>query len=704
VKRKEERKMRKKWIAIFMTLCLLLSGCQGNVKETEQKEDRQETAENTKAPECEYTWATSHCTYHIEMSSLVYVPENSDDEYEFFSQECLVQSDYQGKELQRIPADQLGITDGVDITFLHVSEKEVLICWNTYAGDESKAHIYSVPVIWKDGSEEIAVEKKQLLFEADSDFTPEYVADTKECILLNFDNKLEEYDRKNNKLTQIKYENKPLKYSHILYENNMDSFVFFAVQGRKSAAYHYNCETKKVREIIKDERSMLYQGGEDKLFYTAVKEENGVLCYDVYQYDCKTREKSVFLTEEQIRNALTEKPEEGMDLIREMAFEDGKLKLEINVKGKGVLLNCDMQTGEPVQEGEGKIQKAQEYLLEKPLTNADKKYTNANDHNVFIQTIENDTNYSVDEYTLDGKFVRHIFTNNFHCAKPWMLYYANNQELIFGDGEQAYTVPLVLKNGNSFPQPEKAEKICDANISVYESNLYADENYLVYNTVSNCYCVYDRKNKEFVKKKGIPERNVYLLSRVGNCFVFDSTIDGKEGEFLYDRRGDVRICIANWAADTAVKIGDEKRNQVIYTTDRGIWTYDLKKNKKERLAKWNKHDSISEMFIWKDQLFMLTSGNQSLYSCSLDEKGKLHYEEEFTKAVKKYEQESQLEIDIETVRVVEDKIGIYAGLWSAEGEEIEEDTYFCYDLVTKQLKKEEKNDPEMFYRYIKNSK
>ena len=696
--------MRKKWIAIFMTLCLLLSGCQGNVKETEQKEDRQETAENTKAPECEYTWATSHCTYHIEMSSLVYVPENSDDEYEFFSQECLVQSDYQGKELQRIPADQLGITDGVDITFLHVSEKEVLICWNTYAGDESKAHIYSVPVIWKDGSEEIAVEKKQLLFEADSDFTPEYVADTKECILLNFDNKLEEYDRKNNKLTQIKYENKPLKYSHILYENNMDSFVFFAVQGRKSAAYHYNCETKKVREIIKDERSMLYQGGEDKLFYTAVKEENGVLCYDVYQYDCKTREKSVFLTEEQIRNALTEKPEEGMDLIREMAFEDGKLKLEINVKGKGVLLNCDMQTGEPVQEGEGKIQKAQEYLLEKPLTNADKKYTNANDHNVFVQTIENDTNYSVDEYTLDGKFVRHIFTNNFHCAKPWMLYYANNQELIFGDGEQAYTVPLVLKNGNSFPQPEKAEKICDANISVYESNLYADENYLVYNTVSNCYCVYDRKNKEFVKKKGIPERNVYLLSRVGNCFVFDSTIDGKEGEFLYDRRGDVRICIANWAADTAVKIGDEKRNQVIYTTDRGIWTYDLKKNKKERLAKWNKHDSISEMFIWKDQLFMLTSGNQSLYSCSLDEKGKLHYEEEFTKAVKKYEQESQLEIDIETVRVVEDKIGIYAGLWSAEGEEIEEDTYFCYDLVTKQLKKEEKNDPEMFYRYIKNSK
>ena len=210
--------MKKKSIAIFMTLCLFLTGCQGNVNKTEQKEEKQETTDIAQAEiECEYTWATSHCTYRTEEMELSDGADGEDEED--ICQECLVQSDYQGKELQRIPADQLGITDGVDITFLHVSEKEVLICWNTYAGDESKAHIYSVPVIWKDGSEEIAVEKKQLLFEADSDFTPEYVADTKECILLNFDNKLTEYDRKNNKLTQIKYENKPLKYSHILYEN-----------------------------------------------------------------------------------------------------------------------------------------------------------------------------------------------------------------------------------------------------------------------------------------------------------------------------------------------------------------------------------------------------------------------------------------------------------------------------------------------------
>ena len=327
--------MRKKFIVVFMTICLLLTGCQVNVKETEQKENRQETADITQAEiECEYTWATSHCTYRIETSSQVHVPENSDEEYELFAQECLVQSDYQGKVLQKIPADQMGLSNGEDITFLHVSENEVLICWNSYTEDESKAHIYSVPIIWKDGSEEIAADKKQLLFERDSEFAPKYIMDTEKCILLNFDNKLTEYDRKSNKITQIKYENKPLKFSHILYENNKDSFVFFAVQRRKSAAYHYSCETKEVQEIIKDERSMLYQGGENKLFYTAVKEENGSLCYDVYQYDCKSGKKSVLVTEEQIRNALSEKPEKEEDLIREMAFEDGKLKLEINVKGE----------------------------------------------------------------------------------------------------------------------------------------------------------------------------------------------------------------------------------------------------------------------------------------------------------------------------------------------------------------------------------
>ena len=37
----------------------------------------------------------------------------------------------------------------------------------------------------------------------------------------------------------------------------------------------------------------------------------------------------------------------------------------------------------------------------------------------------------------------------------------------------------------------------------------------MYNTVSNCYCVYDRKNKEFVKKKGIPAEKLYQSDEEG---------------------------------------------------------------------------------------------------------------------------------------------------------------------------------------------
>ena len=37
--------MKKKSIAIFMTLCLILTGCQGNVNKTEQKEEKQEKAD-----------------------------------------------------------------------------------------------------------------------------------------------------------------------------------------------------------------------------------------------------------------------------------------------------------------------------------------------------------------------------------------------------------------------------------------------------------------------------------------------------------------------------------------------------------------------------------------------------------------------------------------------------------------------------------
>ena len=695
--------MRKKFIAIFMTLCLLLTGCQGNVNKTEQKEKKQETTENTKAEiECEYTWATSHCTYRTEEMELSDGADGEDEED--ICQECLVQSDYEGKVIQKIPAESLGLTDTQGIHFMNVSENEVLI-FSTYDSSDL-VKVYSVPVIRKGDREEIAIEKIQQLFLEFADFWMDckYITDTKEYILFNWEGEMAEYDRKKNKFTRIKYKNKPLEVGSILYENNQDYVVLYGFLGDETAVYYYNFVTKKMQEITKDERS-IYQGGDDKLFYTAVKGEKSGLCYDVYQFDCKSGEKSVLVTEEQIRNALSEKPEEGMDLIREIGYEDGTLKLAINVKGKCVLLACDTKTGKLVQEGEGKLQKTQEYLQEKPLTNADKNYTNANDYNVFVQRLENDMNYVLDEYTLDGTFVRHIFTNNFHCTnQTWKLLYANNQELIFyvedyDLGNYLYTVPLMLADGSSFPQMKKAKKICKCNKELEEprqGDVYADSDYIVYQDGMYQIHVYDRKKKTFVKIKGIPETNMYLSGLVGKYFILSSKPYKEKGKekyaFSYYKIGSDQIHIMDPACYTsAAAIGDKKRKQVIYALRKGIWTYDLKQDKKKRLVKWNKKDYVSEMCIRKDRLFVFTGEKDEVYSYSLTGKEKqLHYEKELTETLKKFEQQNDLELVIDSVDVVNNKICIHS--WQDDEYLI----YLCYDPATKQLKKVRKSDPEMF--------
>ena len=73
-----------------------------------------------------------------------------------------------------------------------------------------------MPVIRKDGKEEIAVDKKQLVFEnyLDSRFNDfEYIASTKECILFQYDfgDKMAEYDRRSKKFSKIEYNNVPLR-------------------------------------------------------------------------------------------------------------------------------------------------------------------------------------------------------------------------------------------------------------------------------------------------------------------------------------------------------------------------------------------------------------------------------------------------------------------------------------------------------------
>lgn len=703
----------KKIIVLSMIFCLILTSCRINPKETKQSENNVLEYKQTEALG-DYQWITSHCTYRTDI--------DEEDDYE----EILIQCDYQGKVLQKIPADKFGVEDSSELSVINVSEGELLFTYEYGERDVYHTSVYTVPLVWEDGKEKINYSQKRLLFSKASDNSPKYIAGTKAHIILDWDGEMTEYNRQDKKFTKLKYNHKPVYYEASLSSIKSKNYFLFlgkCEDAHKHAAYQYIYGKKEVREIIEDNNCMIYQCGNDKLFFSGVKDGKGAFCYDVIQYDCQSEKKSVLVSEGEIKNNLSEKPEDGLDLLRQMAYEDGILKLEVYDKGKSVVFSVDIQTGKMQREREGRLEKQQEYQLKKTLVNADKKYKNANNHNVFIKKIIDDKGIDdvLDEYTLDGKFVRRIFT---HDLYDWSLVYANDKELIFrvyGENKKGYfyTVPLLNVDGNDFPQMAKAKKICP----IYEKmssdmaeifDLYVDENYLVYNTNYHDIGVYNRKKKKFVNVKGIPLTNMYFIAArkfyIGDKIILESKPYGKAGKekyaFSYYKIGSDKIHIMDSACYTsAEKICDEKRNQVIYALDTGIWCYNLQKEKKEKLitnkeiaSLFGKANNVFEMCVWNDLLYLFTADDK-IYSYSLEKKGKVRYEKAFSEKLKqicKEKEEGGLSAWCSEVYMVEGEIYLKIELDSEEDDTVG-DIYCCYDPAAKRFKEIKKNDEEMFY-------
>ena len=74
----------------------------------------------------------------------------------------------------------------------------------------------------------------------------------------------------------------------------------------------------------------------------------------------------------------------------------------------------------------------------------------------------------------------------------------------------------------------------------------------------------------------------------------------------------------------------------------------------------------------------------------MEQKLSLIHISEPTETLKKFEQQNDLELVIDSVDVVNNKICIHS--WQDDEYLI----YLCYDPATKQLKKVRKSDPEMF--------
>ena len=298
----------KKIIVLSMIFCLILTSCRINPKETKQSENVLEQKQTEAIGD--YQWITSHCTYRTDI-------DEEDD-----SEEILIQCDYKGKVLQKIPAEKFGVEDSCEVSVINVSEGELLFTYEYGERDVYHTSVYTVPLVWEDGKEKINYSQKRLLFSKASDNSPKYIAGTKAHIILDWDGEMAEYNRQDKKFTKLKYNHKPVYYEASLSSIKSKNYFLFlgkCEDAHKHAAYQYIYGKKEVREIIEDNNCMIYQCGNDKLFFSGVKDGKGAFCYDVIQYDCQSEKKSVLVSEGEIKNNLSEKPEDGLDLLRQMA-------------------------------------------------------------------------------------------------------------------------------------------------------------------------------------------------------------------------------------------------------------------------------------------------------------------------------------------------------------------------------------------------
>ena len=141
----------KKIIVISMIFCLILTSCRINSKETKQSENNVLEQKQTEALG-DYQWITSHCTYRTDI--------DEEDDYN----EILVQCDYQGKVLQKIPADKFGVEDSSELSVINVSEGELLFTYEYGERDVYHTSVYTVPLVWEDGKEKVNYSQKNCFF------------------------------------------------------------------------------------------------------------------------------------------------------------------------------------------------------------------------------------------------------------------------------------------------------------------------------------------------------------------------------------------------------------------------------------------------------------------------------------------------------------------------------------------------------------
>lgn len=723
------KKKLKGTVAIVLLFCLL-TGCADKVSDVATQETKNLSVltddEDEALLSTEYvedTWENSHFVYEVEYM-------DPDDEDEDDEEELLLQKDSDGTITEQIRFGKLALlsSGGEYVEILGVTDKEI-ICIDEEDTHYETGALYCIPLSFRDGKEEVLYDKKEVIWKGSSETTNalSFVTCIGDYILCEYaNNECIEFNRHNQKTVSIDGEKKE-RYSY--YSDAIQGYCYTGdyilcnrrIEGEQKGIYVHKAGTKTAELVTEsDAEGTMIAVGDGKFYYTDLMDGARNSLYDVWQYDCEQKNNRKILTREQIENILPEKPSAGCDLIRELKAADGKLYIEVRYADQVHVVSYAEDTEElKLENGIKELVRHRDYKLSTPIADANMRYTCCNDHNLYI----NQSGVLI-ERQLDGTYVRTI------RMRGGRLLYANNEELIVAYPNQKqtdvlYSVPLRQLDGNDYPDFNKKEKLLKISkwkdTTIWDGELYADQQYLVYITNDHEFQVFDRQKKAFVALANVPQSNHYFNDSVfdslcGDCFVFNTKPFGKNDDqygFSYYRMGDKKVTRIDPQCYTAAEyVCDSERNQILYERaddikkkdwENEIWRYDMKTGEKERLFSENEwkealekngigkdENGYGQWYMYQDRLYIVGS---TVLSLDLKDCQEVRLEKEMTEQMKEGKREY-----VSPLGFVEGKFLTMKVEMDEDDEEIEgTERYFCYDMETKEGKELTDRDPEYLY-------
>ncbi|MDE6568250.1 MAG: hypothetical protein K2K70_11035, partial [Lachnospiraceae bacterium] len=635
------------------------------------------------------------------------------------SENQMILQTFSEKEIELYPGKK-AITE-----FLGVTNGELIFYANLDWDADDTNIWYRIPLSYENGQEKVLCDKKEIIYE-DKDGESVlscgvgkylFCEDDKGCFVL---------DQESGEKKRIVEDSKQISYG---YCKQIDPWVspegdgYIVLNqyrdGLVVALYAYQMGTGNVQKItdgISSESRIAY--GDGKLFFTRLVDEQKCDDYNIYVYDMISGQKKVLASEVEIQDVLPEKPSDHADFIRELAYDQGMLYLEVRYAGQSSVISCAVDQGTlTVLDEMSELVRQREYRIAEPIENGNSKYYNVNDHNIFEPIGE----HGIVERTLDGAYVRTIHL-------PYDFVYANNQELIYeftpdpcGDSI-LYSIPLTYLDGNDYPEINRREILLSDIDGV--GSFYADEKYLVYITSNHDFTVYDRQAQKFIDISGLPQerhsgnipdqisgKNVFFNSKSENrktdTFGFSLYHFGDNKVTRIDPRC-YTSAPAYWCEDGKTIVYEshsDDGNEVLEICSYNINTGDrtvlfTEKDLQAAFKQVTKNQDIEtyfECFFASDKIFYLeeaSKGNECwVFSYDLAGEGKLEYESNLSTFIN-----ADRNLELGSVDVAEGKLFIKKCQFDEDEYVIESSVkYYYYDLSTGKHGEFGENDKEGLY-------